>query len=116
MQILESALAFAITMLVLSLTCSSFVEIVHRLLLMREAGLKYMLGQMFDKVLVKYIEPWATAETAQIQNVRGGKYAQGAYAAVRESFVLRMSANRAPMGVPPSETPATPTAAGLTPA
>jgi hypothetical protein len=112
MQILESALAFAITMLVLSLICSSFVEIVHRLLRMREAGLKYMLGQMFDQVLVKYVEPWAKEEIAKIPAGKGGKYATGAYAAVRESFVQRMSANRAPMGVPPDATPAASTEAG----
>jgi hypothetical protein len=45
----EAALAFAITMLALSLMVSSFVEIIHRIFSMREARLKYVLGQMLDK-------------------------------------------------------------------
>jgi len=55
MQLIEAALAFAITMLALSLVVSSFVEIIHRICSMREAGLKYMLGQMFDQVIAKYL-------------------------------------------------------------
>jgi hypothetical protein len=51
----EAALAFAITMLALSLMVSSFVEIIHRIFSMREAGLKYVLGQMLDQVLDKHI-------------------------------------------------------------
>ena len=57
MPLIEAALAFAITMLALSLVVSSFVELVHRIFSMREAGLKYMLGQMFDQVLAKYVVP-----------------------------------------------------------
>ena len=55
MQLIEAALAFAITMLALSLVVSSFVEIIHRIFSMREAGLKYVLGQMFDQVIAKYV-------------------------------------------------------------
>ena len=55
MQLIEAALAFAITMLALSLVVSSFVEIIHRVLSMREAGLKYVLGQMFDQVIKKHL-------------------------------------------------------------
>src|ERR1700712_1156161 len=99
MQILESALAFAITMLVLSLTCSSFVEIVHRIFSMREAGLQYMLGQMFDQVLQKYFDKYQTA-------IPG--YAEAEVGALRQSFVERMSSNRAPMGVIPKELPTDP--------
>ena len=55
MQLIEAALAFAITMLALSLVVSSFVEIIHRICSMREAGLKYMLGQMLDQVLDEHI-------------------------------------------------------------
>ena len=105
MQVLEAALAFAITMLVLSLICSSFVEIIHRMLLMREAGLKYMLGQIFDQVLVKYVKPWAEAVAAKYPDFPGKKHADDIYAAARESFVQRMSANRVPMGVPPNAPP-----------
>ena len=57
MQLIEAALAFAITMLALSLVVSSFVEIIHRIFSMRETGLKYVLGQMFDQVLAKYVAP-----------------------------------------------------------
>jgi hypothetical protein len=99
MQILEAALAFAITMLVLSLTCSSFVEIVHRIFSMREAGLQYMLGQMFDQVLKKYFDKYQAA----IPN-----YARAGADQIRQSFVERMSSNRAPMGVTPNELPTDP--------
>ena len=53
MQLIEAALAFAITMLALSLVVSSFVEIIHRIFSMREEGLKHVLRQMFDQVLEK---------------------------------------------------------------
>jgi hypothetical protein len=105
MQILEAALAFAITMLVLSLVCSSFVEIIHRALLMREAGLKYMLGQLFDQVLMKYVKPWAETEAAKYPDYKGKKHVEDVYAAARDSFVQRMSANRVPMGVQPNAPP-----------
>src|SRR5262249_2943485 len=59
MPLIEAALAFAITMLALSLIVSSFVEIIHRALKLREKGLKYMLEQLFDQVLAKYVEPLA---------------------------------------------------------
>jgi hypothetical protein len=99
MQILEAALAFAITMLVLSLTCSSFVEIVHRIFSMRENGLQYMLAQMFDQVLKKYFDKYEKA-------IPG--YAEAEVAAIRKSFVERMSSNRAPMGATPKVLPTTP--------
>jgi len=104
MQLIEAALAFAITMLVLSLIVSSFVELIHRFWLMREAGLKYMLGQIFDQVLVKYVKPWAEREAAKFPDFKGKKHADDIYAAARESFVQRMSANRVPMGVEPRTT------------
>ena len=40
MQLIEAALAFAITMLALSLVVSSFVEIIHRIFSMREGSRK----------------------------------------------------------------------------
>src|ERR1041384_1838744 len=55
MQLIETALAFAITMLVLAMVCSAFVELVHRVFSMREAGLKYMLGQVCDQVLMQHL-------------------------------------------------------------
>jgi hypothetical protein len=64
MPLIEAALAFAITMLALSLIVSSFVEIIHRGSKMREKGLKYMLEQLFDQVLVKYAKPLAEEKVA----------------------------------------------------
>ena len=103
MQILEAALAFAITMLVLSLVSSSFVEIIHRIFSMREAGLKHMLGQLFDQVLVKYVHKHAMAQLAA-----GAKLPDDVAKLIettRASFVESMSSNRAPMGVEPAATP-----------
>jgi hypothetical protein len=123
MPLIEAALAFAITMLALSLVVSSFVEIIHRALKMREAGLKYMLEQLFDQVLVNYVEPLAknkikTASAAIAEILKKeeeerkkaepkNKPAEGpartemqvAYQLVRDSFVERMTANRAPVGL-----------------
>lgn len=54
MQIIEAALAFAVTMLVLSIVCSALVETIHRVLRLREAGYRKMLGTFFDHVLKPY--------------------------------------------------------------
>jgi hypothetical protein len=70
MPLIEAALAFAITMLALSLIVSSFVEIIHRAFKMREAGLKFMLEQLFDQVLVKYVEPMEQAASAKLAQAR----------------------------------------------
>jgi hypothetical protein len=99
MPLIDSALAFAITMLALSLTCSAFIELIHRAFKMREAGLQYMLEQLFDQVLVKYAKPLADKELGKLgpdapQTVRN------AYQRVRENFVDVMTANRAPVGLP----------------
>ncbi len=108
MQLIEAALAFAITMLALSLVVSSFVEIIHRIFSMREAGLKYVLGQMFDQVLAKYLAPAfaraVAADPTMAAAARNDRVAQ-LLAAARTAFVERMSANRAPMGVTPKATP-----------
>jgi hypothetical protein len=91
MQLIESALAFAITMLVLSLIVSSLVEMIHRTFSMREAGLKYVLDRMFDQVLKGYL-PNLDPQSDEFKTFK-------------KSFVDRMSANRAPMGVSPDPTP-----------
>jgi hypothetical protein len=112
MPLIEAALAFAITMLALSLVCSSFVEMVHRIFSMREAGLKYMLGQMFDQVLRKYLKTedvLKLVDNSQIPADAKGD-AGKVLAIVRKAFVERMSANRAPMGVTPKATPTDPAA------
>jgi hypothetical protein len=108
MQILESALAFAITMLVLSLTCSAFVELVHRFGMMREAGLKYMLGQMFDQVLEKFVKPGIQQLVQADSSVPAALHddkVKELIESARTGFIERMSANRAPMGVTPNATP-----------
>jgi len=114
MPLVEAALAFAITMLALSLVVSSFVELVHRIFSMREAGLKYMLGQMFDQVLAKYVVPGLETMARQaspgIANAVLNDQVQQMLASERASFVDRMSANRVPMGVTPKATPADPPA------
>jgi len=113
MQLIEAALAFAITMLALSLVVSSFVEIIHRIFSMREAGLKYVLGQMFDQVLAKYVTPVITraveADTTIAAVARSDRIRE-LVADSRMAFVERMSANRAPMGVTPKATPTDPAA------
>jgi hypothetical protein len=91
MQTIEAALGFAITMLVLSLIVSSLVELIHRTCSMREAGLKYVLERMCDQVLKQYL-PNLNPESDAFKNFK-------------KSFVDRMSANRAPMGVAPDPTP-----------
>jgi hypothetical protein len=104
MQLIEAALAFAITMLALSLVVSSFVEIIHRIFSMREAGLKYVLGQMFDQVLAKYVSPViarVVADDKAIEAAARNAEVRRLLTEVRTSFVERMSANRAPMGVTP---------------
>ena len=73
MQLIEAALAFAITMLVLSLVVSSFVELVHRIFSMREDGLKHMLGQLFDQVLAKYVVKAELGQIARLEAHAGAK-------------------------------------------
>jgi len=111
MQLIEAALAFAITMLALSLVVSSFVEIIHRIWSMREAGLKYVLDQMLNQVLDKHIRSGIAARVQADASVaaadKEGKINELVESA-RKGFVERMSANRAPMGVTPNATPTDP--------
>jgi hypothetical protein len=117
MQILETALAFAMTMLVLSLICSSFVEIIHRIFSMREAGLKYVLGQLFDQVLARHLKSEDVAKLAKDWKLPdvANLDPKALLEAVRASFVVRMSSNRAPMGVTPNATPTSDTESSPTP-
>lgn len=112
MQLIEAALAFAITMLALSLVVSSFVEMIHRIGSMREAGLKYMLGQMFDQVVKKYLTEDKLIALVNRSRRPDDQVANAAEALkiFRNGFVERMSANRAPMGVTPNATPTDPSA------
>lgn len=108
MQLIEAALAFAITMLALSLVVSSFVEIIHRIGGMREAGLRYVLGQMLNQVLDKHIRSGIAARVQADASVAASDKddkIKELVALARQDFVERMSANRAPMGVTPKRTP-----------
>ena len=110
MQLIEAALAFAITMLALSLVVSSFVEIIHRIFSMREAGLKYVLEQMFDQVIKKHLPDdklLALVNRSRPENSQITSPIE-ALKIFRDSFVERMRANRAPMGVTPKATPTDP--------
>ena len=103
MQILEAALAFAITMLVLSLICSSFVEIIHRVLAMREDGFKLMLDGMYDKMLKQYVEPRLKADLATTQPQLAGDALDQRVATdldqLKTSFLNAMKENRAPVTI-----------------
>jgi hypothetical protein len=81
MALLNAALAFAITMLILSMVTSVFVETVQRFVGLRERGLRLMLGHLYDRVIKPYID------------------SQGAAAAEeRNRFLDLMTVNRAPSG------------------
>ena len=82
MQILSAALAFAITMLILSLVTNVLVETFHRLLRMRSVGLKLMLGHLFDRVIAPLLSGPDGAVSEQ----------------QRAEFINMMTVNRAPTG------------------
>jgi hypothetical protein len=107
MPLIEAALAFAITMLALSLVCSSIVEVIHRTFKLREAGLKYMLEQLFDQVLVGYLKPGLEAKAkAKLGDkyIANSQYVQDGLKSFRDGFVERMRVNRSPVGVKPDPT------------
>lgn len=78
---LNAALAFAITMLLLSMVTSVFVETLHRIIGLRERGLHLMLGHIYDRVIGPHV-------------TRQG----GDAAALKKLFVDMMTVNRAPVG------------------
>ena len=78
MQWLNAALAFSITMLILSMVVSTLVETLHRLLRLRANGLETMLKQLFNEVMVPHLGSAATD-----------------LAAARDHFVEEMMRNRA---------------------
>src|SRR5204862_3951769 len=105
--LIEAALAFAITMLALSLVCSSIVEVIHRTFKLREAGLKYMLEQLFDQVLVGYLKPGLEAKAkAKLGDkyIANSQYVRDGLKTFRDGFVERMRGNRSPVGVKPDPT------------
>jgi hypothetical protein len=89
---------------------SSFVEIIHRIFSMREAGLKHVLRQMFDQVLANHVVDPALLKARDGNLAEAdSNAAEAAIIAARDDFVARMSANRAPMGAAPRATPTTQT-------
>ena len=62
MHWLNAALAFAITMLILSMVVSTLVETLHRFLRLRADGLRIMLGKLFDDVVAPHFA-FAQAES-----------------------------------------------------
>ena len=79
---LNAALAFSITMLILSMVTSVFVETFHRLSAIRVKGLRLMLGHFFDRVVAQYT-PQADTQTLAL---------------LKEEFLDTMTVNRAPTG------------------
>jgi tetratricopeptide (TPR) repeat protein len=82
MALLNAALAFAITMLILSMVTSVFVETLHRFVGLRERGLRLMLGHLFDRVIKPYAERQGLASVTD-----------------KRGFLDLMTVNRAPAGV-----------------
>ncbi len=100
MQVIEAVLAFAVTLLVLSLVVSTLVETIHRIFGLREAGLRYILGQFFDQVLKDYLPAASNLRTD----------------AEKAAFQERISANRAPIGLKQGPDPALATRVAAVPA
>ena len=82
MLVLSAALAFAITMLILSMVTNVIVETIHRLIRMRQKGLRLMLGHLYDRVVAP-----------MVPNAGGAAVTAG-----RDAFVEMMTINRAPSG------------------
>jgi len=96
MHVISAALAFAIIMLTLSMVVSALVETIHRIIGMRERGLYYMLGQLYDHVLKHYDTPAGARAVGELGDVRAEDRAN---AAERRRFQEQMSENRAPVAV-----------------
>lgn len=61
---LNAALAFAITMLILSMSTSVIVETIHRAFGLREQGLRILLERFYEKVIAPYLEQTGNAAPA----------------------------------------------------
>jgi hypothetical protein len=79
---LNAALAFSITMFILSMVTSVFVETIHRLLAIRVKGLRLMLGHFFDRVIALHYPDTNALELAKLKT----------------DFLNFMTVNRAPPG------------------
>src|SRR5688572_24478670 len=83
MQALNAALAFAITMLVLSMVVTTLVETLHRIFGLREKALAILLGNFYDRILYS----------------RSGSALRGD--GDRRTFIEMMTINRGPVGRAP---------------
>jgi hypothetical protein len=81
MNWLNAALAFSITMLIMSMVVTVFVETIHRIVRLREKGLRLMLGHYFDRELSAHL-------------TRAGYVPES----MRQIFLNLMTVNRAPSG------------------
>ena len=81
MDWIGASLAFATTMLALSIVVTSTVETIHRLFRLRERGLRLMLQHFYDATLAKHVERVMPG----VQDVRS-------------KFLEMMTSNRAPAG------------------
>jgi hypothetical protein len=79
---ISASLAFAVTMMILSMVSSVLVETIHRLFGMREEGLRLLLGQFFDRVLA----PAVRSQGYEPDSLKG-------------DFLNHMTLNRAPGGL-----------------
>lgn len=82
MQSLDAALAFAITMLILSMVVTTIVETIHRIRGLREKGLELLLGRFYDRIIAA-------------RGLGAGD------AGSRQAFIEMMTVNRAPIGDAP---------------
>jgi hypothetical protein len=84
---LEAALAFAITMLVFSTMVSVITETFHRMLGLRQAGLRVMLEKLFEEVL------WPRAKLRLTETIEE-KDISGRLEKARSDFMKLLTANR----------------------
>ncbi len=81
MELLSAALAFALTMLALSIVVTSTVETIHRIVGLREKGLRVMMGHLYDTT----VAPHVARSPLSLPNPR-------------DAFQNVMTLNRAPTG------------------
>ena len=88
MQLLDAAIAFALTLAGLATIVSIIIEILHRVFSLRARGLKAMLEQHFEDVMVPVIQ------ARVIQAIQGtDKQLAAELKRLRENLVEKMTAN-----------------------
>ncbi len=88
MQLLDAGIAFALTLAGLATVVSIIIEIIHRVLNLRSKGLRAMLEQHFDDVIVPVIK---TKVEKAIQGK--GKILADELKMLRENLIEKMTAN-----------------------